>query len=153
MNAPIIKTDTSDFRDIEKHLWECDSRFMQPLSSRVNLCDYAIKMARLADRFEAWDADRLVGLVAAYIRNSNKIEGFISSVSVCDEFQGQGVGSLLMQRCLASASAYGLAKLSLEVAEQDIKACAFYLKLGFHLVGTRESGFIKMSLPLKTHEH
>jgi len=153
MNAPIIKTDTSDFRHIEKHLWECDSRFMPPLSSRVNLCDYAIKMENLADRFEAWDADRLVGLVAAYIRNSNKIEGFISSASVCDDFQGQGVGSLLMQRCLASASAYGLAKLSLEVADQDVKACAFYVKLGFHSVGTGKSGYIKMSLPLKKHEH
>ena len=153
MNAPIIHIDTSDARDIENHLLECDSRFLPPLSSRVNLSDYATKMEKLADRFEAWDEDRLVGLVAAYIRSSDKIEGFISSVSLCDDFQGQGVGSLLMQRCLASASAYGLAKLSLEVAEQDTRACAFYVKLGFQSVGIGKSGYIKMSLPLKTHEH
>jgi ribosomal protein S18 acetylase RimI-like enzyme len=149
MNTPIIQTDTSDFRDIEKHLFECDSRFIPSLSSRVNLSDYAKKMAKLADRFEAWEEERLVGLVTAYIRNSDKIEGFISSVSVCDDFQGRGVGSILMQRCIASAFAYGLAELSLEVSEQDMKASAFYVKLGFQSVGTGKSGYVKMSLPLK----
>ena len=153
MNAPVIKTDTSDATDIEIHLLECDARFSPPLSSRVNMSEYAKKLAGLADRFEAWDSDRLVGLVAAYIRNSNQIEGFITSVSVCYVFADQGIGSLLMHRCLASASAYGLSKLSLEVAELDMRACAFYHKLGFQSIGTGKSGYIKMSLPLKTNEH
>ena len=153
MNAPIMQTDASDFGDILKHLLECDERFSPPLSSRVSLMDYAKKLEGLADRFEAWDSDRLVGLVAAYIRNSNKNEGFISSVSVCNDFSGQGIGSLLMHRCLESASAYGLAKLSLEVAELDMRACAFYRKLGFQWIGTGKSGYIKLSLSLKTHEH
>jgi ribosomal-protein-alanine N-acetyltransferase len=151
MNTPIIKTDTSDATDIENHLLECDVRFSPPLSLRVNLSEYAKKLAVLTDRFEAWDSDRLVGLVATYIRNSNQIEGFITSVSVCNDFEGQGIGSQLMQRCLASASAYGLTKLSLEVAEQDVRAFEFYLKFGFQSIGTGKSGYIKMTLPLKTH--
>jgi ribosomal protein S18 acetylase RimI-like enzyme len=149
MNAPVIKTDTSYATDIETHFLECDARFSPPLSSRVNLSEYAKKLAELADRFEAWDSDRLIGLVAAYIRNSNQIEGFITSVSVCGNFEGQGIGSLLMQHCLASASAHGLTKLSLEVAELDVRAFEFYLKLGFQSIGTGKSGYIKMSLPLK----
>lgn len=153
MNALIIKTDTSDAMNIEKHLIECDLRFSPPLSSRVDLSKYAKKLAGLSDRFEAWDSDRLVGLVAAYIRNSNQNEGFITSVSVCKECEGLGIGSYLMQRCLVLASAYGLTKLSLEVAQLDVRAFEFYLKLGFQPIGTGQSGYIKMSLPLKTHEH
>jgi hypothetical protein len=35
------------------------------------------------------------------------------------------------------------------VAEEDVRATAFYRKHGFHLVGAGKSGFIKMTLQLK----
>lgn len=149
MNSLRITNDTADAASIEKHLRECDLRFVLPLSSRVSLPDYAQKLATLADRFEAWESDRLVGLVAAYLRSSNTLEGFISSVSVCGDFEGKGLASRLMQECFDSALAKGLTFLLLEVAQRDQQACGFYRKHGFQSIGGGESGFLKMSLQLK----
>jgi ribosomal protein S18 acetylase RimI-like enzyme len=119
-----------------------------PLSSRVSLPDYAQKLATLADRFEAWESDRLIGLVAAYLRSSNTLEGFISSVSICGDFEGKGLASRLMQECFDAAVAKGLTFLLLEVAQRDQQACGFYRKHGFQPIGGGKSGFLKMSLQL-----
>jgi ribosomal protein S18 acetylase RimI-like enzyme len=149
MNALRITNDTADAEAIEKHLRECDMRFAPPLSSRVFLPDYAQKLSTLADRFEAWESDRLIGLVAAYLSNSNTLEGFISSVSICGDFEGKGIASRLMKDCFDAALAKGLPNLVLEVLQQDQHACGFYRKNGFQPIGGGKSGFLKMSLQLK----
>jgi ribosomal protein S18 acetylase RimI-like enzyme len=149
MNALCITNDAADAEAIEKHLLQCDMRFLPPLSSRVSLPDYAQKLSLLADRFEAWESDRLIGLVAAYLRNSNTPEGYISSVSICGDFEGQGIASRLMQDCFDAAVAKRLTILVLEVAQNDQHACGFYRKHGFQPIGGGKSGFLKMSLQLK----
>jgi ribosomal protein S18 acetylase RimI-like enzyme len=149
MNSLRITNDTAGAEAIEKHLRECDMRFAPPLSSRVFLPDYAQKLSTLADRFEAWESDRLVGLVAAYLRNSNTLEGFISSVSTCGDFEGKGIASRLMQDCFDAAVAKGLTILGLEVGQHDQHACGFYRKHGFLPIEGGKSGFLKMSLQLK----
>jgi ribosomal protein S18 acetylase RimI-like enzyme len=149
MNALCITNDAADAEAIEKHLLQCDMRFLPPLSSRVSLPDYAQKLSLLADRFEAWESDRLIGLVAAYLRNSNTPEGYISSVSICGDFEGQGIASRLMQDCFDAAVKKRLTILVLEVAQNDQHACGFYRKHGFQPIGGGKSGFLKMSLQLK----
>jgi ribosomal protein S18 acetylase RimI-like enzyme len=149
MNSLRITNDTADAASIENHLRECDMRFAPPISSRVLLPDYAQKLSTLADRFEAWESDRLIGLVAAYLSNSNTFEGFISSVSICGDFEGKGIASRLMQDCFDAALAKGLNGLVLEVGQNDQHACGFYRKHGFQPIGGGKSGFLKMSLQLK----
>jgi ribosomal protein S18 acetylase RimI-like enzyme len=149
MNTLHITNDTADAVAIENHLHECDMRFVPPLSSRISIPDYARKLSTLADRFEAWESERLIGLVAAYLRNSNTLEGFISSVSICGDLEGKGIGSRLMQKCFDAAVAKGLTTLMLEVAQNDPHASGFYLKHGFQAIGGGKSGFLKMSLQLK----
>ena len=149
MNALRITNDTADAAAIEKHLRECDMRFAPPLSSRVFLPDYALKLSTLADRFEAWASDRLIGLVAAYLMNSNTLEGFISSVSICSDFEGKGIASRLMQDCFDAAGAKGLTIIVLEVSKNDQHARGFYRKHGFRPIRGGKSGFLKMSLQLK----
>jgi ribosomal protein S18 acetylase RimI-like enzyme len=149
MNSLHITNDNADVAAIEHHLRECDMRFEPPLSSRVSLPDYAQKLSLFADRFEAWESDRLIGLVAAYLRNSHALEGFISSVSICGDFEGKGIASRLMQDCFDAALAKGLTSLVLEVAQRDQNACGFYRKHGFQLISGGKSGLSKMSLQLK----
>ena len=149
MNALRITNNTADAVAIENHLIDCDMSFLSPLSSRVSLPDYAQKLSLLADRFEAWESDRLIGLVAAYLRNSNTLEGYISSVSICGDFKGKGIASRLMQDCFDVAVAKRLTTLVLEVAQNDQYACGFYRKHGFQPIGDGKSGFLKMSLQFK----
>lgn len=48
---------------------------------------------------------------------------------------GGGIGSTLMRRCLAEASASGHDTMWLGVWEQNLRAIAFYERWGFHTVG------------------
>ena len=133
---------------VESHLRECDERFSPRLSDRVDLADYAQKLALFADRFEAWCGGRLVGLVAAYLNNPQNTNGFVSSVSVCPAYERRGVASELMQKCVQFARKKNFKALGLEVAESDLRTQDFYLRHGFTLSGKERSGFLSMELKL-----
>ncbi|UMR29862.1 GNAT family N-acetyltransferase [Massilia sp. MB5] len=117
---------------IAGHLQDCDSAFQPPLSSRVDLPAYAAKLGRHAVRFEAWRGDLLIGLVAAYCDGQDGQPGFISNVSVLPAWTGQGIASRLLADCLAYAAGAGLARLDLEVGQDNHAALALYRKHGFH---------------------
>ena len=68
--------------EIAEHLSRCDADFVPPLSGRVEINDYAKKIASKATRFEAWSGGTLVGLVAAYCNDQEKHIAYITSVSV-----------------------------------------------------------------------
>lgn len=138
----------SDAAAVESHLRECNERFSPPLSARVDLGAYARKLALLSDRLEAWHEGRLVGLVAAYLNNSESRQGFVSSVSVCFQAEGRGLASELMRKCIQLAREKGCESLGLEVGERDQRTLAFYLKHGFTLSGKGRSGFLLMELNL-----
>ena len=124
------RRDTATTDDVHAHLTRCDADFTPPLSARLDLGDYAAKLAERAARFEAWDGGQLVGLVAAYV-TPGAPEAFISNVSVVSELRGHGVAEALVAGCIDRARESGAATLTLEVATADAAAGRFYEKLGF----------------------
>jgi len=58
--------------EIAEHLSRCEADFVPPLSGRLEINDYAKKIASKAMRFEAWSDGRLVGLVAGYCNDQEK---------------------------------------------------------------------------------
>jgi len=124
------RRDTATADDVHAHLTRCDADFTPSLSARLDLRDYAAKLAERAALFEAWDGGRLVGLVAAYV-TPGAPEAFISNVSVVSELRGHGVASALVADCIDRARGSGAATLTLEVATADRTAGRFYEKLGF----------------------
>ena len=130
MNSLQYRRDTATTDDVHAHLTRCDAGFTPPLSARLDLGDYAAKLAERAARFEAWDGGQLVGLVAAYV-TPGAPEAFISNVSVVSELRGHGVASALVADCIDRARGSGAATVTLEVATADRAAGRFYEKLGF----------------------
>ena len=124
------RRDTATADDVHAHLTRCDADFTPPLSARLDLRDYAAKLAERAARFEAWDGGQLVGLVAAYL-TPGAPEAFISNVSVVSELRGRGVAAALVADCVDRARGSGAATLTLEVATADRAAGRFYEKFGF----------------------
>ena len=124
------RRDTATSDDVRAHLARCDADFTPPLSARLDLREYAAKLAERAARFEAWDGGQLVGLVAAYVAPGAP-EAFISNVSVVSELRGHGVAAALVADCIDRARGSGAATLKLEVATADRAAGRFYEKLGF----------------------
>lgn len=117
--------------EINEHLSRCDADFVPPLTGRVEIKDYAKKIAAKAARFEAWSDSTLVGLVAAYCNDSERRAAYITSVSVLQEWQGKSIASQLMERCIGHAKKLGFERIELEVDSQNIGAVKLYEKMGF----------------------
>lgn len=124
------RLDTAGPAQLLAHLRGADAGFAPPLSTRVDLADYAQKLATRARRVEAWLGDTLVGLIAVYANDAEQ-GGFITNVSVLPEHHGQGIAGELLRRTLALAAELRLPRLRLEVYADNTAALALYRRHGF----------------------
>lgn len=147
MTAPALtlRVDAASAEALRAHLEACDAEFKPPLSARVDLAAYAVKLRARARTFEAWDGPVLAGLVAAYLDPATRA-CFVSSVSVLPSHGRRGIGRRLMEACLADARRAGMARLALEVTA-DVPAVALYEALGLR-VERRDGDTLTMALAL-----
>lgn len=122
---------------IAAHLRACDDTFAPTLSSRVDIEEYAQKLAASAERFEAWSNGVLVGLLAVYCNDLDGRIAYITSVSVMPVSRGHGIASRLIARCVENATALGHTAIELEVGTRNEAAARLYEKHGF--LAVRES--------------
>lgn len=135
--------------EIIEHLSSCDADFAPPLSGRVEIGDYAQKIASKAMRFEAWSSGTLVGLVAAYCNDQEKGIAYVTSVSVLRERTGEGLAAHLMKLCIEHVKALGMRQISLEVASDNFAAIRLYEKNCF-IAGSANASFVTMNLCFET---
>jgi ribosomal protein S18 acetylase RimI-like enzyme len=121
----------SSLHDVFQHLKVCDEAFIPRLSSRVNLDAYANKIINNADRYEAWQGDRLAGLIAAYCNAQDKRNAFITNVSVIPSCNGMGIANKLMSHCIQTLQQHSFKQIQLQVAEVNQPAIKLYQKFGF----------------------
>lgn len=140
------KIGTAGKSEILQHLLECDSSFVPLLSDRVNIDEYAEKVAGKAITFEAWDENRLAGLVAVYI-NMDSLTAFITNVSVLNKCSGKGIARKLMFHCIEYAGTNGFKRIQLEVNKNNTKAISLYKGLNFIEYGSQGE---TLSMELKT---
>jgi ribosomal protein S18 acetylase RimI-like enzyme len=131
--------DKSSAAEIAAHLLHANAGFTPTLSSRVDIGFYAQKLHDKAKRFEAWQGEHLIGLVAAYCNQHDGGTAFVSSVSVSPEQQGQGLASVLMRQCLDYVQGRGFSRIDLEVDQRSEAAIALYKKQGFATLASKGS--------------
>jgi ribosomal protein S18 acetylase RimI-like enzyme len=129
-NSLIFKIKTASEGELIVHLKECDKHFIPYLSERVNIRDYAGKLAEKSITFEAWNKKELVGLIATYL-NEETCSGFITNVSVFDEYRGTETANSLLNMCKDYLLIHGCKEINLEVNKNNIAAIRFYKKNGF----------------------
>jgi GNAT superfamily N-acetyltransferase len=152
MTAAIeYRSNNASEAEIAEHLLRGNAAFVPPLSSRVEINDYAKKITNQATRFEAWSGGILIGLIAAYCNDQKSRVAFITSVSVLSEWAGKGVAAHLLNQCIEHAKTMGMQQISLEVASNNTRAIQLYEKTGFILNGPIES-FVTMSRDLTSGE-
>jgi ribosomal protein S18 acetylase RimI-like enzyme len=127
----VYKLDSARDNELTAHLWDCDSAFIPQLSKRVDIGEYASKIARSATRFEAWSGDSLVGLVAVYCNDSTLKYAFISSVSVLPGWRGRGIAIYLLRWAIEHVRERGFERVRLEVAPENARARHLYERLRF----------------------
>ena len=104
MNSVSFTFGSSNELQIVEHLRACDSAFVRNLSKRVDIDEYANKLFEKSERIEAWHETVLIGLIAFYCNQPNKLIAFITSVSVSPDWARKGIASNLLDRCLKHIS-------------------------------------------------
>lgn len=133
--------------EIALHLKRNSDAFLPALDSTVNIAEYAKKIAALSMRFEAWDEQKLIGLVACYFNDENRKNGFITNVSLDKEYGKQGIASKLIENCIEYAKAEMFQNILLEVNVNNSQAIKLYENYGFEeLNESEETAFYQLKL-------
>ncbi|MDZ4730679.1 MAG: GNAT family N-acetyltransferase [Xanthomonadales bacterium] len=146
-SAVVYRLNGATDAEIGAHLRACDSDFIPSLCSRIEIDDYAFKIASNALRFEAWSQGVLIGLVAGYCNDRGKQVAYITSVSVLKDWTGKGIAAQLISRFVEHARNSGMQRISLQVGQKNLPAIRLYEKHGFSAVETNQP-FIDMDLHL-----
>ena len=118
--------------ELADHLRYCDASFMPPLSGRVEIDDYARKIAASAIRFEAWKDGMLLGLLAVYCKEFKYgTAAYVTNVSVLPAWVGRGIASLLLSQCVEHVLGLGASCIELDVNSENTGAISLYEKHGF----------------------
>lgn len=81
----------------------------------------------------ALDKEKVVGYVGAFKAKDSKDSWLLDWLAVAQDYQGQGIGSLLMKKIFESLAKLKIAKLFIETCSCDGEkpARAFYSKQGY----------------------
>ena len=142
-----FKSNQANFEQIKVHLLECE--FNPGLDTYTEDLDgYIDKLIKLAERFEVWDRDYLVGFLACYANNRDTGEAFITMVSVLPEYGGRGIASKQLQRTILFCKGEGFKNIKLEVSGKNKAAIGLYEKYGFVKDGVN-GDIVKMKLDIR----
>jgi ribosomal protein S18 acetylase RimI-like enzyme len=131
-----FEQNASDAKIIYAHLKACDETFIPPLSQRVIIKDYAEKLFRFAERFEYFEENTLIGLLALYCNDPKKETAFISNLSVLEKWQKRGIAKKLLNSAIDFLQEKQFKKVSLETDINNFHAIHFYKKQSFKVIKT-----------------
>jgi ribosomal protein S18 acetylase RimI-like enzyme len=140
MNNINYQINTSTLEDIKKHLYSCSNSFVPPLESYVDISKYSQKIFGFGIRFEAYNNNILIGLIALYVDKQEKTS-FITNVSVDPNFQKNKIAENLLSSCVGYLKENCYLEVTLHVNKNNTKAINFYKKHNF-----KEKGSLKNNL-------
>lgn len=129
------KPDTVDFRDFLLFLQETDDLIIPPISSRVNLEDYAKKVTKNATMFVAKNGEEWIGVEAVYY---NPYPDFSYTTHLCvkKEYQSNtSVGMDLMLRQKRYLKEKRTKGLRFSIRKSNKALLNYHLKTGGKIIG------------------
>lgn len=138
-------TNQSNYDNILEHLKEVDSSFIPKLSSTISLNDYSEKLYKFSERFECWNFNKLIGLIAVYFNYQETPFTYITNVSVCKEYMGCGVAKKLMKSVFCASKNRNITRIDLHVNKSNKKAIAFYEKQHFKIKSEFEDSILMIA--------
>ena len=138
----IYKQNIATKYEILNHLLEVDNLFTPHLSSKVNLKSFSLQIYDCAITIEAWNENKLVGLLSAYFNDFKNKSGFINHIAVSSKFQNLGISIKLLKKSFAYAKKNEFKSINLEVAKKNTIAMDIYIKLGFKSIDENTNNII-----------
>ena len=132
MEDCVVYENLTSHKEIESVMNNCSSDFFdQSINNPEIIKALALKSAR--------KEDRVAGFVAFYANDKIKCCGFLSMIIISHQFQGCGIGSGLLSRCIEQCKKSGMTTLRLEVNEKNERAILFYEKNGFKEISKKDA--------------
>lgn len=141
-----FKKQIPSLEEMREFFYQTDSVFDIPLSQRVNIDDYTLKLFNYSSFYVCYDEEEIVGMICCYI-NQPPI-AFISHVCVRPEYQHQGIFAELFEMLVYDCIRSGMNQIRLEVYVGNIKARRAYEKQGFEVIETTTSSSFMMTKTL-----
>ena len=126
-----------EIKKVETILKQFDTVLVPALSQRVDIKDYAWKLAQNAVMFYVHEKEKVLGHCAVYTNNQSCT--YISSIAVMPEVQGKGIGRILWECVEKEACIRGISKIKLEVYGKNITAVRFYQEQGCRVICKKEN--------------
>lgn len=120
----------SDITRIEKQLRELDEVFIPHLTGRVNIAEYAEKLADKARIVYACENGGDCGHCAFYV-NTQEGSAYITSIAIKPVCQRQGIGQKLVECMKKQCFDMGIKFIRLEVYQTNENAIRFYQRMGY----------------------
>ena len=108
-----------------------DSFFSDFVKNQKIIFEMSNKFAANAEFYTAFDGDLPLGFIAFYCNDLESRTAFISMIIVCNNSQGLGVGSKLLNNSITACKKQNFEAIKLEVDKKNKKAIDFYEKKGF----------------------
>lgn len=124
--------------ELYSHLFDCKDNFIPSLDKTVSIEEYSHKLFERSTTFEAWEKNKLIGLVACYFDDHKNHKGFITNVSVSRNYQGKGIAVKLMKMCKDYAVKYNFNEIKLEVNKNNVSVIKLYQRLGFDEIEVKQ---------------
>ena len=110
-----------------------DNDFFEKLSDRVNIYDYSKKLYENSIHFTLYDGDKLVGFSPCYFNDKKREVGYISSLTIRDNYRGLGLGSYMLSEIKKYAEKNGFNSIMVTIHIDNQISSNFYNKNGFEI--------------------
>ncbi len=106
---------------------------MPSLSERlIDLKEYALKLKAFANVYVIQDSG-IKGFVAFYSNDVRYQYAYLAQIAINPNAQNLGLGTILLNKCIAKSKECDMQKLRLEVYKSNAQAIGFYERHGFKL--------------------
>ena len=140
MEDCVVYEKVTSHKEIESVMIDCSSDFFdQSINNPETIKMLASKFAEYGEFISARKEEKVAGFVAFYANDKIKCCGFLSMIIISHQFQGCGIGSGLLRRCIEQSKKRGMTTLRLEVNENNERAILFYMKNGFKEISKRDT--------------
>jgi acetyltransferase len=116
--------------------------------TRICFIDYDREMALVAERENPETGEPEILGVARLSRNRAFPDEAEFAILINDHFQGQGLGTILLEKLLEVGRAEGLRRITAQILYENRAMQHLSKKFGFHLQHDPEEGVVKADLDL-----
>lgn len=129
-------------QEIKLLLEEIDSEFDPPMSSTINLNDYALKMCKNATIFSVHEEGKLVAAMAFYSNDPNREVAYGTMLAVSKSHRIYGIGSHFIKATVKYLKKKTFKVYKLEVYKTNPRVISLYKSLNFIVVSETDHSVI-----------